>query len=135
MVWRIVKYHKKLKREMPQYRVDGTRNIWIVKPSYNARGFGIYCIDNCKELFNNTGRKVQSKVVQKYIEKPLLLKIPTSPTTLELRKFDIRLWVLVTSFEPLEIYVFSDFYLRLCGSEFSLDDISDSFKHLSNFSI
>jgi len=52
-----------------------------------------------------------------------------------LRKFDIRLWVLVTSFEPLVVYCFSTYYLRLCGSEFSLSDIEDSFKHLSNFSI
>ena len=52
-----------------------------------------------------------------------------------LRKFDIRQWVLVTSFDPLVIYSFSDFYLRICGSDFNLDDISDSYKHLSNYTI
>ncbi len=52
-----------------------------------------------------------------------------------MRKFDIRQWVLVTSFEPLIIYSFSDYYLRICGSEYNLDDIQDSYKHLSNYTI
>ena len=33
------------------------------------------------------------------------------------------------------IYTFSDFYLRICGSDFSLNDIGDAFKHLSNYTI
>jgi hypothetical protein len=42
---------------------------------------------------------------------------------------------MVTSFDPLVIYTFSDFYLRVCGSDFTLEDISDPYKHLSNYSI
>ncbi len=52
-----------------------------------------------------------------------------------LRKFDLRQWVLVTSYEPLVVYSFSDFYLRICGSDFNLHDIGDSYKHLSNYTI
>lgn len=47
LIYRVFKYHQRLKQALPQYSLDGTRNIWIVKPCYNARGFGIYCIDNC----------------------------------------------------------------------------------------
>jgi tubulin monoglycylase TTLL3/8 len=43
--------------------------------------------------------------------------------------------VLVTSFDPLEIYIFDEFYLRICGSKYDLSDIQDSYKHLTNFSI
>ena len=43
--------------------------------------------------------------------------------------------MLVTSFEPLVIYTFSDFYLRICGSEYNLNDINDAYKHLSNYTI
>jgi len=79
MIHRLVKYHRLLKQHFPQYKVDGTRNIWIVKPSYNARGFGIYCIDSVKDLFTGTGsRKVQNKVIQKYLERPFLLQVPTT---------------------------------------------------------
>jgi len=66
----------------------------------------------------------------KYIEKPLLLNHNN-----EVRKFDIRQWVLVTSYDPLEIYIFKEFYLRICGSKYDLNDIQDSYKHLTNFSI
>ena len=51
------------------------------------------------------------------------------------RKFDIRQWVFVTSFEPLCVYVFSSAYLRLCGSEFLLSDIDDTFRHISNYTV
>jgi len=43
--------------------------------------------------------------------------------------------VLVTSWEPLDIYIFSGAYLKLCGSPFELTDLSDHLKHLSNFSL
>ena len=43
--------------------------------------------------------------------------------------------IIVTSFEPLWAYVFSSAYWRLCGSEFSLQDIDDTFKHISNYTV
>ena len=46
IIYRIVKYHKMMKKMISQYSTDGQRNVWIVKPCYNARGFGIYCIDD-----------------------------------------------------------------------------------------
>ena len=48
--YKIMKCHKKLKKAMPQYKIDGSENIWIVKPSYNARGVGIFCINNPNEI-------------------------------------------------------------------------------------
>jgi len=112
--------------------MDGVRNVWIVKPCYNARGFGIYCIDNCLQEFQAyvAHTETKQKIVQKYIERPLLLTHFN-----ELRKFDVRQWALVTCFDPLKIFVFSEFYLRICGSKYDLNDIQDSYKHLTNFSI
>ena len=74
LIYKICKYHKLLRKVFPQYKIDGTRNIWIVKPSYNARGFGIYLVDTVKELVQS-GKKGQQKIVQKYIERPYLLKV------------------------------------------------------------
>ena len=82
--YQISKLHKKLKRVFPYYSVDGTRNVWISKPSYNARGVGIFCLNTLKEALKG-GKKVQSRMLQKYIEKPLLLKLDDKPI-----KFDIR---------------------------------------------
>jgi tubulin monoglycylase TTLL3/8 len=72
-----------------------------VKPSYNSRGLGVYCTNRLKDIIQQ-GKKTGSKIVQKYIEKPFLLNQ---------KKFDIRQWVLVTSWEPLDVYVFSGAYL------------------------
>jgi hypothetical protein len=42
---------------------------------------------------------------------------------------------LVTSWEPLDVYVFDSAYIRLCSNNYSLSDLSDVYKHLSNYSI
>ena len=42
--FQMLKINKQLEEFIPQYKaIDGSHNIWIVKPSYNARGVGIYC--------------------------------------------------------------------------------------------
>jgi len=70
------KVHKILKRIDFQYgAIDSYHNTWICKPSYNARGIGIFCFNSIKDLFNGSSKKSPApKIVQKYIEKSLLLK-------------------------------------------------------------
>ena len=51
LMYRVAKCHDQMKKNIAQYQMDGTHNVWIVKPCYNARGFGIYCIDNCLQEF------------------------------------------------------------------------------------
>ena len=69
--------------------------------------------------------KVKSStfVIQKYIERPLLI---------HKRKFDIRVWVLVT--QELKVYFFKEGYLRTSSEIFSLsqDSITNQFVHLTN---
>lgn len=71
--------------------------------------------------------KTQQKVVQKYIEKPFCIDGQ--------KKFDFRQWVLVNSWDPLDVSVFSSAYLKLCGSAFDLKNLGDVYRHLSNYSI
>lgn len=124
----------KLKTHFPQTKIDGIENIWIMKPCFSSRGKGVHCFKTFKEAFTG-GKKMQARVIQKYIENPFLLLLPNSEGHLEKRKFDIRQWVLVTSFEPLVVYMFNSCYLKICGSQFSLEDIKDKYKHLSNYSV
>ena len=84
--------HRQLEKYWPQYKtVNGDKNVWICKPCYNARGFGIYCINNKAEIINTFSKTKAPapKVVQKYIERPLLLK-GVGIKSDDLRKFDIR---------------------------------------------
>lgn len=118
-----IKLSKKLEENLPQYggrSVNGCKNVWICKPSYNARGLGIFCFNNKSEIINTFSKKAPApKIVQKYIERPLLLK--NIDGARDLRKFDIRQWVLLTSIEPLHVYVFKNAYLRICGSHYDID--------------
>jgi len=62
-------------------------------------------------------------VIQKYIERPLLYRG---------RKFDIRLWVMLT--HKMDVYVFKEGHLKASSLPYNLSDIS-SFIHLTNYSV
>jgi len=116
-----------------QSTLDATppRNVWIVKPAGLSRGRGIRCMSSLASIVTRRSGGSNRKgtyVVQKYIERPLLLRG---------RKFDIRQWVLVTSWNPLTVWFYADSYLRFCVRPFSLDReaLSDRFVHLANNSV
>ncbi len=55
----VVKTHKRLYELLPQYRIEGHRNIWIVKPGYDARGHNIFLIKDLREILQ-VGKTVHS---------------------------------------------------------------------------
>lgn len=57
-------------------------------------------------------KKTENKLVQKYIEDCALYR---SIDSHEGYKYDLRVWVLVTSFNPIICYFYEDFYCRLCS--------------------
>ena len=115
----------KLSENFPQYDLNGDRNIWIVKPGALSRGRGITCIDQLNDIISNIKSHNQT-VIQKYIENPLIIKN---------RKFDMRQWVLVTNFNPLEVYLFDTPYIRFGAEDFHLDDFKNIFSQLTGNSI
>ena len=115
-----------MRRHWAQYELFGERNVWILKPGTNSRGSGIQCHNSLPEILHGC-RNVPNRIVQKYIERPLLLSSG--------KKFDIRQWVLVTSFNPLQAFIFNDAYLRLCSLPFDISDLANRHRHLSNWAI
>lgn len=61
----------------------------------------------------------------------------SNPLLLDGHKFDMRIYVLVTSMNPLEAYVYKEGFARLSTQRYSLDggDINNKFIHLTNFSV
>lgn len=52
-------------------------------------------------------------------------------------KYDLRVYVLVTSYCPLKVYVYNDGLVRFATEPYSTDakSLSQKFVHLTNFSI
>ncbi|EGR34832.1 hypothetical protein IMG5_000600 [Ichthyophthirius multifiliis] len=85
--------------------------------------------ENEQKIANNSSGiilKVHSFVIQKYIEKPFLINK---------RKFDFRIWSLLT--QDLDLYFFKEGYIRTSSEEFQLDanSASNQFIHLTNNAI
>lgn len=101
----------------------GSKGKWIVKPPASARGTGIKVVHRWSQI-----PRKRAVIVQQYLSRPKLISGA---------KFDLRLYVLVTSFNPLKIYLYPDGLVRFASVKYN-DDInylSDRFMHLTNYSI
>ena len=112
----------------PSRRFCGDQRLWIIKPVGASCGADIVVVKGIQDVLRIAEEKFSYKcVVQKYIERPLLVR--------DRRKFDIRQWVLLTSIHPLVVFGFSDFYLRLSTAQYTVSDISSRQVHLCNHSV
>ena len=102
----------------------GSNDAWIAKPTASSCGDGISLVTSYKQIA--LGKSVLS--VQKYISDPFLIND---------LKFDLRLYVLLTSIDPLKIYLYQDGIVRFATKQYSMreEDIGDKFIHLTNYSI
>eukprot|EP00792_Barthelona_sp_PAP020_P013859 TRINITY_DN93_c0_g1_i1.p1 TRINITY_DN93_c0_g1~~TRINITY_DN93_c0_g1_i1.p1 ORF type:complete len:693 (+),score=165.07 TRINITY_DN93_c0_g1_i1:50-2128(+) len=105
-------------------------SVFILKPRGASQGKGIVIFTKKDTLvYLQKFGKIESKeniVVSEYLAKPLLINN---------KKFDFRLYVLVSSFDPLIIYLFDDGLIRLASNEYHAEDIQDVYSHLTNYSI
>eukprot|EP00826_Nyctotherus_ovalis_P015458 TRINITY_DN14398_c0_g4_i2.p1 TRINITY_DN14398_c0_g4~~TRINITY_DN14398_c0_g4_i2.p1 ORF type:complete len:653 (+),score=118.89 TRINITY_DN14398_c0_g4_i2:31-1959(+) len=113
-----------LANKFPQFKLNGHHNVWIVKPAGMSRGRGIKLFSKLKDILGYA--KTSQCVVQKYIENPMIIKC---------RKFDIRQWVLVTSFCPLTIWFYDECYVRFSAAEYRIGEMENRYIHLTNNSV
>ncbi|XP_032840777.2 tubulin polyglutamylase TTLL4 isoform X2 [Tyto alba] len=96
---------------------------WIVKPPASARGIGIQVIHKWSQL-----PKRRPLLVQRYLQKPYLIGG---------KKFDLRIYVYVTCYDPLRVYLFKDGLVRFASCKYSssMKSLSNKFMHLTNYSV
>lgn len=82
------------KRWMNDREMTNYSNMYIFKPTSASCGKGIKIIGQKDQVKN---RKHGGYLISKYISQPHLLRG---------YKYDLRIYVLVTSFEPLKAYIF-----------------------------
>jgi len=97
------------------------KNVWIVKPMSGSQGRGIFITDDITKVPID-----EQCIVSRYIANPLLLRG---------LKFDLRVYVLVTSFEPWRIYIYQEGLVRFASEEYKDTDFDNKFIHLTNYSI
>lgn len=94
---------------------------WIVKPCNSSQGKGIFILDSLNILGFEDGC-----IVSKYIANPLLIND---------LKCDLRLYLLITSFEPLKLYVYEEGLARFACDSYTSEDVLNKFAYLTNYSI
>lgn len=103
-----------------------SRRYWIFKPNHSYCGKFIEIYDSNQPLSSVQIDFNEFKgVVQEYIERPL---------TIFGKKFDLRLYALVTSLRPLKIYLNTQGLARFCPKKYSFDNL-ESGCHLTNFTL
>uniref|UniRef100_A0AAQ5XS47 Tubulin--tyrosine ligase-like protein 5 n=1 Tax=Amphiprion ocellaris TaxID=80972 RepID=A0AAQ5XS47_AMPOC len=96
---------------------------WIIKPVASSRGRGIYLVSNPNQISME-----ENILVSRYISNPLLI---------DEFKFDVRLYVLVTSYDPVLIYVYEEGLARFATVKYdrTSKNIKNTFMHLTNYSV
>ncbi|XP_048470384.1 tubulin polyglutamylase ttll6-like [Rhincodon typus] len=97
---------------------------FICKPDSECQGRGIFLTRNTSEV-----KPGEDMVCQVYIPKPFIL---------DGFKFDLRLYVLITSCDPLRIYFYDEGLIRFATTKYSEPtdrNVEDICMHLTNYSI
>ncbi|XP_053128389.1 tubulin polyglutamylase TTLL13 isoform X2 [Hemicordylus capensis] len=97
---------------------------YICKPDSGCQGRGIFITRNPKEIKHG-----EHMICQQYVTKPFLI---------DGFKFDMRIYVLVTSCDPLRIFVYEEGLARFATMRYiepSSNNLEDICMHLTNYAI
>ena len=84
---------------------------WICKPASSSQGKGIFITQDINEIPQRT-----PMVVSEYVNKPLLI---------DGYKFDLRVYVALTSINPLRLYIYEDGLARFATQKYNLSKNGD----------
>lgn len=122
-----------------------------MKPTSRSQGKGIFIVNKLTQIKKWSSSNTQTSsatgttpistttplpstipreayVISKYLESPLLVGG---------KKFDLRIYVLVTSFRPLRVYQYCHGFARFCNVKYTTatSELDNEFVHLTNVAI
>lgn len=102
-----------------EFEMSNRSQVWIVKPAASSQGKGIFLATKFSEI------PKKDMVVSEYIDNPLLIND---------LKFDLRVYVAITSIHPLRIYMYKEGLVRFATQKYTMNKNS-KFTHLTNYSV
>uniref|UniRef100_A0A915MX96 Tubulin polyglutamylase TTLL11 n=1 Tax=Meloidogyne javanica TaxID=6303 RepID=A0A915MX96_MELJA len=107
---------------------ETNNKCFIVKPDDGAQGTGIYLISSPSELLQTNSNR---QLIQEYMPDPYLLS--------DGLKFDLRVYAVIRSLNPLSIYVAREGMARFCTEKYpgmpTKENFSNLYAHLTNYSL
>lgn len=98
--------------------------IFIVKPDSGCQGRGIFLTKKLDNIPRN-----ENVVAQVYIKRPMVI---------DEYKFDLRIYVYVSSVRPLRMYLFHDGLVRMCTEKYvkpTKQNLDNTCMHLTNYAL
>lgn len=104
-------------------REEHPKQLWIKKPVASACGRGIRVLSNKSKL-----RRKHGYLVSAYISNPHLING---------LKYDLRLYVCVTCYDPLRIYLYREGLVRFATQAYTISkkSVQKRYIHLTNYSV
>ncbi|VDO54348.1 unnamed protein product [Schistosoma margrebowiei] len=102
---------------------EGENQRWIMKPPASARGIGVRLVTKWSQI-----PKKRPALIQKYLSRPYLINDS---------KFDLRIYVYISSINPLRLYIHEDGLVRFASQKYSnaIRSLGNRYIHLTNYSI
>ena len=122
--WIMPAEHSSLLTYAADMRKLKQNRTFIVKPSNGAMGHGIKLYKNAEKI-----QPLENYIVQEYL---------TNPYLLDGFKFDLRIYALVTSCDPLRAFIYNNGLVRLGTEEYqepTEQNIDHLYMHLTNYSV
>ncbi|CAF0873151.1 unnamed protein product [Rotaria sp. Silwood1] len=100
------------------------QSTYILKPNNGAMGHGIQVFCDYERI-----QSIDNYIIQEYIREPYLI---------DGYKFDLRIYALLTSCDPLRVFIFNNGLVRMSTEKYETPNrknASHLFMHLTNYSV
>jgi tubulin polyglutamylase TTLL11 len=116
-------------REVLEADMRDSSKVYIAKPTAGTHGDGIFLIRKYTDLTYKYMKDINDLVIQEYIHPPMLLYG---------KKFDLRIYALLTSLNPLCAFLCDEGLARFCTENYAeptSSNIGNCFMHLTNYTM
>ncbi|XP_070532399.1 tubulin polyglutamylase TTLL11-like [Ptychodera flava] len=105
------------------------KKCYIFKPADSSEGNGIHLLRTPEEIVSKLRVYTKPAIVQEYISDPALV---------ENKKFDLRVYAVLSSIDPLKFYFCKEGMARFCTEEYqqpTFKNLHHVYMHLTNYSL